>query len=70
MNRGLIGRLRRLEEATGVPARSMALVEVYIGETLDKALIRQGVDRDTYCGLFIVEGCRRSGDETSKGKNP
>lgn len=70
MNRGLIGRLRRLEEAAGVPERSMAFVEVYIGETLGGALIRQGVDRGAYRGLFIVEGRSRSGNRLLEGRRP
>jgi len=59
MKRGLIDRLRKLEEATGMPERPMAYVVVYIGETLDQALIRRGIDRAAYRGLFIVEGCSR-----------
>jgi len=68
MKRGLIDRLRKLEEATGMPERSMAFVEVYIGETLDGALIRQGVDRGACRGLFIVEGRSRSENRLLEGR--
>lgn len=68
MNRGLSERLRRLEEAKVVPSRSMVFVEVYIEETLDEALVRQGIDRNACCGLFIVDGRRRSGGETPPGR--
>ena len=68
MNRGLDRRLRRLEEAKGTPSRSMVLVEVYIEETLDEALVRQGIDRNARCSLFIVDGRRRSGSETPSGQ--
>lgn len=56
MYRSLVGRLRRLEKVVGRYERAMAFVQVYIGEPLEEALSRQGIDGEAFRGLFIVEG--------------
>ncbi|HWH56880.1 MAG TPA: hypothetical protein VN682_04565 [Terriglobales bacterium] len=56
MNPTLVRRLHKLEKTAGIQTRSVAVVEVYTGETLDEALARQAIDRSAHSFLFIVHG--------------
>lgn len=70
MNRTLVRRLHSLEKVAGIQTRFMAFVEVYVGETLDEALVRLGIDRDIYRGFFFVEGREWPQNVPSKPEYP
>ena len=58
MQRAIERRVRRLEETNGQKnKKGIGLVSLNSNEDLDAALLRQGIgDRNTYDGLFIIEG--------------